>query len=166
MTVVSDSTTLISLAKIDQFELLRDLFTEIIIPASVYEEVVNKGKGRQGQQQVKNSSWIRLKPVKNRLAVQALKTVLGEGEAEAIVLAKEENADIIILDDGKARKEAKRMGLKIMGTVGILLESCKKGKLHFKLNLDRLLISGFRLRKSEYYKILEIAKKECPNYVE
>ena len=97
MTVVSDSTTLISLAKIDQFELLRDLFTEIIIPASVYEEVVNKGKGRQGQQQVKNSSWVKLKPVKNRLAVQALKTVLGEGEAEAIVLAKEENADIVLL---------------------------------------------------------------------
>ena len=97
MTVVSDSTTLISLAKIGQFELLGDLFTEIIIPASVYEEVVNKGKGRQGQQQVKNSSWIRLKPVKNRLAVQALKTVLGEGEAEAIVLAKEENADIVLL---------------------------------------------------------------------
>ena len=48
MTVVSDSTTLISLAKIGQFELLRDLFTEIIIPASVYEEVVNKGKGRDG----------------------------------------------------------------------------------------------------------------------
>jgi len=166
MIVVSDSTALISLAKIGQFELLRDLFTEIIIPASVYEEVVNKGKGRRGQQQVKNSSWIKLKPVKNRLAVQALKTILGEGESEVIILAKEENANMVILDDKKARRKAKAIGLRAMGTVGILLHGCKKGKLHFKPNLDRLLTSGFRLRKNEYYKILEIAKRECPNYTE
>lgn len=54
MFVVSNSSPLISLAKIQRFHLLKELFGEIIIPKNVYDEVVIKGKGKTGFHEVYN----------------------------------------------------------------------------------------------------------------
>ena len=56
--VVSNSTPLIALARINRFDLLRKLFNEINIPLAVYDEVVNAGKGRAGVSEVENADWI------------------------------------------------------------------------------------------------------------
>lgn len=81
MIVVADATPLIALAKIRKFFLLKDLFGELLIPKAVYEEVVDSGKGRPGQKEVEVSSWIKTQVVGDNLAVSALETMLGRGEA-------------------------------------------------------------------------------------
>ena len=155
MIVIADSTCLISLAHISKFDLLKELFGEVIVPQAVFDEVVHMGRNRPGQNELRNSGWIKTRTVKDKLAVEALMTDLGRGEAEVIVLARETKADLIILDDGKARRKAKALGLEITGTIDILLYAAKERRIRFVPVLDSLIASGFRLKKVEYERILE-----------
>ncbi|MBF0606756.1 MAG: hypothetical protein HQL61_04270 [Magnetococcales bacterium] len=66
MVTVSNSSPLISLASIAEFDLLRLFFKEIYIPEAVYKEVVTQGQGRFGQKEVKNARWIRVVAVKGK----------------------------------------------------------------------------------------------------
>ena len=111
MIVIADSTCLIALSHISKFDLLKELFREIVVPKAVFDEVVRMGRNRPRQNELESSSWVKIMAIKDSLAVEALKTDLGQGEAEVIVLAKETNANLVVLDDGKARNKAKAMGL-------------------------------------------------------
>lgn len=97
--VVADSSCLIALARSGQLDVLRDLFSQIIIPAAVYDEVVIQGAGRPGSNEVAQAEWIITRQVQDHLAVQALRLTLGRGESEAMVLAAETAARFLILDD-------------------------------------------------------------------
>jgi len=112
--VVSDSTPLIALARINRFDLLQELFGELTIPSAVYTEVVTASKGRAGSEELKNASWIHCCQVNNRALVTFLKISLDDGEAEA--LAHEMGADLLLMDDGDGRHIAESVGL--TGTVG------------------------------------------------
>lgn len=90
MIVVSNATPLIGLATIQRFHLLHELFGGIHIAPSVYHEVVVMGRESGGaKREVSASSWIEVRPVKDRLAVDVLLDELDLGEAETIVLACE-----------------------------------------------------------------------------
>lgn len=82
--VVANSTPLIALARVNRFELLRELFGELLIPQAVYSEVVVASEGRAGGDELKNAGWIHCKQVNNHDLVTFLKISLDEGEAEAI----------------------------------------------------------------------------------
>lgn len=127
--VVADASCLIALSKIDQLQVLRKLFGRIFIPLSVFHEVVTKGAGRPGANEVSNAQWIETCEVKDLLAVNALKLTLGAGEAEAIVLASENKATYIILDDWQARQMALGLSLPVIGTVAVLAKAVEKGIL-------------------------------------
>jgi hypothetical protein len=137
--------------------LLRDLFSEVIIPAAVYEEVVSAGRGRAGGPEVENAQWIIHHQVKNKDLVTFLSISLDAGEAEAIALAKEINADLVLLDDNDGRNIAGSVGIHFTGTIGLLLRYYQGQPADFKEALDELLAQGFRLSKAEYQKILEQA---------
>ena len=80
--VVADSSCLIGLSQIEQFELLKELFSEVYIPYAVYSEVVVKGKGEAGYEETESavkSGWILKRPVSDQIGVSALSTVLGKG---------------------------------------------------------------------------------------
>ncbi|WP_446009810.1 DUF3368 domain-containing protein [Candidatus Electrothrix sp.] len=126
-TVVSDSTVLIGLAKIDSLFLLKEMFQEIYLPEAVFREVTLDGWQKPGAEAVRNALWILRKQVSDRTQVHFLMTVLDEGEAEVLVLAKELEADLILLDEEKARKSAARAGFSIMGVVGILIAAKRLG---------------------------------------
>jgi uncharacterized protein len=158
MIVISNSTPLIALSKINQFHLLRDYFDEIYIPEEVYDEVVRRGCGLAGAPEVASYHWINVVQVKNRVAVEALSISLDKGEAEAIVLSKEKGA-LLIIDDGDGRKTARLMGLKITGTIGILLLASQDGKIDLKRAMDDLRVVGFRLSDKEYDRILSLRKR-------
>ena len=111
---VSDSTCLIALERIGRLELLQKVFEEVWVPPAVLKEV--------GQV----PGWIAVISPTNWEFVQELKKLLGEGEAEAIALAKERGAEII-LDDKRARRVAKEQGLKVVGTLGVLIRARSKG---------------------------------------
>lgn len=155
--VVSNATPLIALSRIRRFHLLRDLFSEVIIPAAVYEEVVSAGRGRAGGPEVENAQWIIHHQVKNKDLVTFLSISLDAGEAEAIALAKEINADLVLLDDNDGRNIAGSVGIHFTGTIGLLLRYYQGQPADFKEALDELLAQGFRLSKAEYQKILEQA---------
>lgn len=153
MVVVANSTPLIALSKIGLFHLLNEYFGEVIIPNEVYEEVVIRGGNLFGAKDVSSAEWIKIVSVENRLAVDALSAQLGKGEAEAIVLAKEKNA-LLIIDDRDGRRTAMNLGILITGTVGLLKLAAEEGEIDLKNAMDELMASGFRLSKSEYNKII------------
>jgi predicted nucleic acid-binding protein len=152
--IVSNSTPLIALSKIGKLELLREYFGVIHIPKEVYEEVVTRGKNLFGAMEVKNAEWIKVEEVRNKIAVDSLRDYIDQGEAEAIILAKERNAKLLLIDDSDGRQIAERLGVKITGTIGILLLATTDKKIVFKEALDDLVACGFRLGKVEYDKLL------------
>jgi predicted nucleic acid-binding protein len=157
MNVVSNSTPLIALSRIHKFSLLKEYFGAVFIPKEVYEEVVTRGGDLFGAEKVASAEWIKVEDVKNRIAVDSLSIALDKGEAEAIVLAKEKDG-MLIIDEGDGRRTAESLGLKITGTVGILLLASLDGKLNFKSALDELIAVGFRLSEKEYKRILHLEK--------
>ena len=155
MTAISNSTPLIVLAKINRLDLLKDYFGEIYIPEEVYDEVVRRGGNLAGSSEVASCNWIKVEPVKNRMAVETLSLSLDKGEAEAIVLSREKDS-LLIIDDGAGRKTAELLGVKITGTVGVLLLASMDGRLDLRKTMDELKSVGFRLSETQYKWILSV----------
>lgn len=151
MKVVVNSTVLIGLCQIGQLRLLESLFEEIYISLEVYSEVVEKGKGKIGSEEIKSAQWIKRKKVKNSLAVSMLMARLDPGEAETIILAIETEANILVLDEKEAREIAEEEGLTVIGTAALLKRAKEKGLIEdLKKSLDQLRASGFRLSDDVY----------------
>lgn len=118
--VVSNSTPLIALANIGLFSALRELFAQVHIPQAVLSEVVgDKKKRRPGSQEILAASWINTIRVENISSIDFLRTLVHQGEAEAIVLSRELNADLLLIDDKDGRKIAESVGITCVGTVGL-----------------------------------------------
>lgn len=144
--IVSNSSPIIHLAKIDQLELLTDFFGELIIPPAVYDECIVDGKGRPEVARIKQASWLRVVQVTNQNLVTLLNAEVDRGEAEAIALALETRASLILLDDAEAREKARLYHLKMTGLLGILLRARQSGKIaSLSEKLDALRHTGFWL---------------------
>lgn len=122
--VVSNTTPLISLSKISKIELLKLIYREIIIPKGVFEEY-QKGKNKEFYRDISKFDWIKVTDVENEKTFEFLLD-LDKGEAESIVLAKNIKADLLIIDELRGREFARLKGLKITGTVGVLLKAKEK----------------------------------------
>jgi len=127
MKVVVDSTPLIALSLIDKLSLLREIFTEIIIPKSVFEEVAILGEGRPGSEEVKSATWLTVSEPQDRGPLPPSLLGLHTGEMDVILLAKELDADYAIIDERLGRRVAKALGLKVKGTLGVLLAAYQSG---------------------------------------
>lgn len=125
MTVVSDSSPLITLAKIGRLEVLNHLYRTITITPEVYDEVVVRGSGLTGSIELATCKWIAVKPIENVGAHAAAreKFGLGIGETSAIILGRELNASLVLIDEIKARRVAREYGMAVVGCVGILEEA-------------------------------------------
>ena len=123
MIVVSDTTPLISLLKIGRLDLLEKLFGIVYVPQAVYRELTIDERFSDEAEQIDKSTFVIVKEVTNMGAVNVLKraTGLDQGESEAIVLSDEMNADILLMDEMKGRKVSEEMGIKVMGTIGVLM---------------------------------------------
>ena len=99
MIIVSDTSPIINLAQIDLLYLLPKLYGQIIIPYAVYDEIVIKGVNEPGSHEIKTADWVSVKNCKNIQLLNELRGELDGGEAEAIVLAIELNADKILMDE-------------------------------------------------------------------
>lgn len=119
MIVVSDTSAITSLLQIGRCELLLQVYGEVFIPEAVQREL-----------QVMHQAlppFIRVRPISNRIHYVRLITVVDEGEAEAIVLAKEIKADELLIDEADGRRVAIEEGLRIVGLLGVLLEAKERG---------------------------------------
>ena len=157
MKVVSNTSVLIGLSTIGQLCLLRAVFPEgVLIPDAVWREVVVEGEGRAGAHDVSTATWISVQRVRMEAMVTLLRSELDAGEAEAIALAQEVEADVVLLDERDARRAAMRLGLKVLGTVGLLIEAKRSGRLSsVREQLDALQNRAkFRLSRRLYERAL------------
>jgi len=159
MKVVVNSSVLIFLVKLNKIELLKNLFTEVIIPEAVHRECVLEGNKHEESLLIANTTWIQVKQSKNLQLVELLSDLIDDGEAEAITLALETKS-LIILDDKDARKIARGLNLKVTGILGILLLA-KKKKLIKEISplIEKLKEEGFRISDELTMKILKEANE-------
>lgn len=157
MSIVSNSSPLILLAKIGRFDLLRQ-YENMFIPNAVYMEVCIHGKSLPGSEEVERAiqeGWIRIRKAK---ALPELEFLLGRGEAEAITLAKSLNLPILI-DDRKGRILARKMNLTVFGTLGVLINAYKHGLIEdFESEVQKLVNAGIRISPILLRKLLEEVK--------
>ena len=153
--VVSNSSPLINLARIERFGLLRHFYGAIVIPSAVYAEVVTRGNERDGSQDVRAAGWIRQQSPQDPLAVDALAAELDRGEASAIILARELNAEYLLIDEIRGRRIAENLGISVIGTLGILARA-KREKIiaNMKDELDRLRLRGTWIHPRLYHDVL------------
>jgi uncharacterized protein len=158
MIVVADSGPLIALASIEQFDLLRLLFSKISIPKAVREEVIATQEKLPGAEEVANATWIQVLDIRDTTAVQILRDRLDIGESQAIVLSIELRADLLVIDEARGRRVADAHGLNKTGTLGILVMAKRLGLIRSVVPLlDDLLIKGFRMSVELYNTIKKIS---------
>ncbi|HMV46087.1 MAG TPA: DUF3368 domain-containing protein [Leptospiraceae bacterium] len=126
MIVVSDTSPISNLIVIGNLNILITLFQDIYIPPKVFAEILRLEEFNINVSEIKNSNSIKIKSASNAQLIQDLKETLNEGESEAIALAKELEADYILIDERKGRKIAEQMGIKSIGLLGILLKAKEK----------------------------------------
>ncbi|MDP3186204.1 MAG: DUF3368 domain-containing protein [Anaerolineales bacterium] len=152
--IVSNTGPLIALASIGQFDLLRSLFGRILIPPAVRAEVQDETSVAA----LTAANWIVVQAAQDMLAVQLLRDELDAGESEAIILARELDADLVLIDERVATRKARGVGLQTIGTLGVLLMAKDKGLVAvLKPLLDNLRHAGFRMSDDLYDKVLDSA---------
>ena len=156
--VIVNSTPIISLSIIDHLSLLLKLYDQVYIPQAVYDEVCKEGKSQVGSKTLQNADFIQVVSIDNKEARDFFSTSLHKGEIEVMILAKELEADFIIIDDYQARKHAKFLDLNITGTLGVLLKSKEDNYIeNIKPLMDELIKNDIYIGDDLYQKILNMA---------
>ena len=160
MIVISDTTPLISLLKIGRLDLLERLFEQVYIPSAVFNELTADERFRLEAEQIKNKQYIIIKCVNNSESVSNLKraTGLDQGESEAIVLSDEMKADLILMDEAKGRTVSAQLGIRIMGTIGVLIIAYEEGFLsssEVRECVEGLKRAGRHIGERHYQMILD-----------
>jgi uncharacterized protein len=159
MKVVSNASPLINLTRIGQLMLLPRIFGRLLIPDAVWQEVVVDGQGQAGAEEIRLAGWIERKSVTNHLLVHSLRQELDPGEAEAIALAVEVNADWLLMDERLGRQTAQHFGLEHIGVVGILQAAKQRGDIAAlrPLLTDLRDIAGFHISSVLWEQVLQDA---------
>jgi len=131
MLVASNTSPISNLAIIGRLNLLRSQFGEIWIPPAVQSELDQLAHlvARQEIQQALRDGWIKPKALQADKVARLLASTLDPGEAEAIALALELSADLILLDERDGRSAAERAGLRVTGVLGVLLRAKNNGQI-------------------------------------
>ena len=157
-TWVVNTSPLVFLAKLDRLNLLQQAADRIVIPEAVLGEVRAKPDAAMHAVQQAASSWLSVHQVGNREAVAILESEIGLGEAAVLALAREIHADRVVLDDLDARRLARRLGVSVIGTVGLLLAAHLQGQIDsVQGEIARLEAVGFRISSALLEAILEEA---------
>ncbi len=136
--IVSDTSCLILLDKIGQLGLLKSIFGKITVTKEISEEF-NKDL----------PDFIEVQYPKDKNYQRILENSLDAGEASAIALALDYDDCLLIIDETKGRREAKSLGLKVTGTIGILIVAKEKGLIpSLKKVFDKIGKTNFRINKA------------------
>ena len=157
--VISNTTPILSLLKIDKLEILKELYSQVIIPNAVYQEIEN-GKHKEYYKDLTKIDWLIIQKIKDDNSRDYF-VDLDDGEAEVLILAKELNADLVILDEILGRRYAKVLDYKLTGTLGVLLKAKEKGIIKsLKVLLTELTEKGTWLNPKLIKEVLRIGNEE------
>lgn len=161
MIVVSDTSALSNLALVDHLWLLEAIYQVVIIPDAVARELA--ATSNLTISGILQLSWIQAQPLTNSQLANQLQQERGldVGEANAIALALELQADDLLIDERLGRQEAVRLGLSIIGILGILLVAKQKSLIpHVRPVMDTLINqAGFRVSPQLYHRVLALAQE-------
>jgi uncharacterized protein len=154
MIVVSDTSALTSLLQVGLEEILPKLFQEVVIPEAVEREL------RRAHAVL--PPFILTIPILNRELVNRLRRDLDEGEAEAIALILEKRGDLLLIDERKGRRVAQQEGVRVIGLLGVLLESKRRGIIPSLRETIRRLqtTAGFRISVALQERLLSEAGEQ------
>ena len=160
MIVISDTSCIGYLIIIDKLFLLKDNFSEIIIPQKVHNEVLQLS-AKYNLHKYLSSDWININTIVNNKLYNELLNQVDEGEAEAIVLSHEMSADLLLIDERKGALLARSLGIKTVGLIGVLLLSKEKKIIPLvKPFLDELISNTtFRINNILYQNVLKQANE-------
>ena len=142
MLVVADASPLIYLSRVAVLDVLPTLYGTVVVPQAVWDEAVERRTGTAGTTALRHAPWLRV--VDNPST--DIDLGLDAGETAAILVAESLHADLVLIDERVGRKVAHERGLNVRGTLGILVQARKAGKLSaLKPVLDALVAQGFRI---------------------
>lgn len=149
MIVVSDTSPISNLIDIGLDRLLVEMYGEVIVPHAVHDELRKVHPNLP--------KFLRVEKIQDERAVGRLKAELDLGEAEAVVLAKELHADVLLMDEQEGRRVAVREGLRVVGLLGVLIEARQEKKIGpLKPVLERLQsVAGFWMTDKLKTEVLE-----------
>jgi len=154
--VVSDTSPILGLAVTGHLHLLEKLYGQVILPEAVFQELTSVALVERHTRAIATLPWVQVRPVADRRFVETLLAELDRGEAEAIAVAREVHADLLLIDERRGRRVASRFGLKLTGLIGVLAEA-KKARLLLKAKplLDDLIAkAGFGVGSELYSRFL------------
>lgn len=160
MIVVSDTSALSALFLVGQLDLLHSLYGQVVVPPAVMREILRlESQFDHDLSGLKNASWVSVIPVSDVKKVRVYQRALDEGESEAIVLAIEISADLLLIDEMRGRKVAQVEGIPFTGVLGVLLSAKSKGLLDaIRPILDNLHSeTKFRISQKLYDFVLQQA---------
>lgn len=153
MKTVCNATPIISLSSVNKLDILKELFHTVIIPEAVYSEI--RAKESYGYKEVE-SNFINVEKIKGKIYSELLFNQIDLGETETIILAKEINADFVIIDDNMAYRIATNSGLNVTRTLSVLLRAKEKGIIgEIKPILDEMISKGRWYSKRVYRDFLK-----------
>lgn len=119
MTVVSNASPLITLAKVGALHVLPALFDKVVVATEVFHEIAVIGAERPGASDVQGALWIEVKSCSNAAQFTQRRSQygLGAGEIATILVAQELSANLAIIDERRARSLATNLGINVMGCV-------------------------------------------------
>lgn len=165
MIVIADTTPIITLMKLSRLDLLEKLFGRVFIPTAVYEELTANQNFLAEANFISTCPFLKRCEVSDRQSIKILREIVGldAGESEAISLAEEKSADLLIIDERKGRRTAKKLGLKITGTIGLLLHAFDKkflSRQEISSCIEILQASEIRISDNLFNVIIEHIKNQ------
>jgi hypothetical protein len=153
MIIVSDTSSISNLLQIGLIDILHVLYGEITITPAVRRELYHLPEHEKKIEQI---DWIVVKAPQDQGMIVQLLEEIDLGEAESIVLAIEEQAKYLIIDEYKGRLIADSYGIKIVGILGVLIQAKKKQVITtVKPHIEQLVEIGFRLDRKLIEKVLK-----------
>jgi len=161
MTVVSNASPIINLDAIGHLDLLQYLYDDILIPLAVHDEVT-AASDEPGAKAVQSVEWITRRSLDQQHLASALRGELDAGEAEAIALAVEIEAELLLIDEQAGRRAARRLEVKHVDTPGVLLEAKHASSVSEVRPLLNALRSeaGFWISEPLYQRTLDLAGED------
>ena len=145
MVVVADTSPINYLVLIDQIGILPLLYRRVLIPPAVFDELTHPAAPVPVRDWTeRHPMWLEVVSPKNTIALAQLDL----GESQAIALAGELGVDVMLIDELAGRREAKRRGLKVAGTLSVLDDADNAGLVKFDEAITRLRKTSFRLSQA------------------
>lgn len=162
MIVISDTSVITNLVAIHHLCLLQQFYDLILIPEAVYRELADIDPPVPGSVEVQTLDCLEVLSLRDRAIADQLQNQfqLDPGESEAIALALEINADLLLIDERRGRAEATRLGLRLTGLLGMLVEAKQRSLIpSVKPLMDALIdTSAFRVSQPLYEQILQMCR--------